>query len=384
MPALGNALSFNDVSSAAYEQSLHKIEAEGKRQSLIHEKEALSSYDPITLEGSTRKINADERNGDGTEYGMMVGMTVKNPRLRAAQNAQMDAMVQTIGGSQELQKGLIRVGVKREYLLSSLGKESLAITEDKKKLAEETYALAVKKFAAGRISQMELVRFETERDVSEKEYREWEREIRKHQDVLREQTMMDQEIVIDDLAFGFIQEENSQQQIDKAPVLKQYELSVEELDRSIEILRRSTIESVNIGVGMTQEPTQNSVDLRVTIPLAIGNKNEKKIAALMAQRSSLVHQKNLSTEKLRAALNHSFSRLNQLQQMIQESSNVEKRHEALYQMAKKGFEGGVVGLFEYLETRNRFYGSRMETLRLKRDYTEEVAAMEEKMGGTWE
>lgn len=377
-------MTLDELAERAYEQSLQKIETDGKRQSLRYEREAFFALDPITMEGSVRKINADERSGDGNEYGFMVGFTVWNPKLREAQNAQFDALTQTLLQSEALKKGMLRVELKREYLLESIAKEALNLAADKRRLAEEAYVIAVKKFQAGRISQMERVRFETERDVAAKEVREWELVVQKHQDALREQAMTEEEIVIDDLSFGFVNDADTQTMIAEAPVLKTFSALSEELERSIETVRRSTAESANIGVGMTQEPTQNSVDLRLTIPLSLGSKNEKKMAALMAQKSALIHQKNASEEKLRMMTEHTFLRLNRIRHSIEESSSAEQRYEALYKMAKKGFEGGVIGLFEYLETKNRFYSAKLQTLQLKRDYVEAVAGMEEKMGRTWE
>lgn len=384
VPLLGTAMTFEELSSSAYSRSLHKAESEGKRQALMYEKEALSSYDPITLEGIARKIGAEERGGNGMEYGMMVGFTARNPLLREAQKSQLDAAAESIEGMQALQKGRIRVALKHEYLLGELGKEAAAIAASKKALADEAHAIALKKHQAGRISQLELVRFETERSVAEKEHQEAKRGIQRHQDVLREMTMLDQEIFLDDLSFAFLAQPDTEREIRETPVQESFVRAEEELNRAIETLRRSRIESVNVGVGMTQEPTQNSIDLRLSVPLALSNKNEKKMAALMAQRSAVLHQKELNEQKLRKALEQSFRRLEELRGALETSVAVEKRHEALYGMAKKGFEGGVVSLFEYLETKNRFYAAKGETVRLKCDYFDEVAQTEEKLGGIWE
>lgn len=383
LPHLGFALTLDELASTVYERSLIKVDTDGKRQALQFDKEAMAAHAPITLDGSVRSIRADSRAADGAEYGVMIGYALKNPRLREAQSAQFDAMAESLDGNRELNIGLIRVALKREYLLREISREAFAIATRKKTVAEEAYAIALKKHESGRISQMELVRFQTERSVAEKELRQTQMQMQRHEDALREEAMMDQEFAIDDLSFGYVDQADGDRQILIAPGLKRFSYAQRELERSIDVVRRSTVESVNVGVGMTQEPTQNSLDLRVSVPIQFGSRNEKKIAALMAQRSALIRQRELAEEKLRLALSYSLPRLLEIQHAIEESASVEKQHESLYRMAHKGFEGGVVSLFEYLETKNRFYAALRETIQLKEGYVEEVARMEEKMGGTW-
>lgn len=384
VPALCAAMTFEEVSRIAYEHSVEKSEAEGKRQALIHEKEAYSAAEPIVIEGSTRRIRADERNAEGMEYGMMVGFTAKNPRVAEAQRAHFDASIKTVEGAAALHKGILQIILKREYLFGELARAEALLYEEKHDSAQKAYAMARKKHQAGRISQMELARFETEQHVAKQEAEEALIAYRQHQDALRELTLMQQEIRIDDLKFQFLDPLDAERELNESSVLSGFALAQEELARQIETLRRSGIETVGIGVGMTQEPTQNSVDLRISVPLSYGDKNQQMRAALMAKHSALSVQKELTARKLRLALEQAFQRLEGLRRLIEESASAEKRHEALYKMADRGFEGGVVGLFEYLETKNRFYGAQIETLRLKHDYVDEVAKTEEKLGGIWE
>lgn len=383
MPTYTLAITFDTLSSLAYSHSENKFEADGKRQALLYDKEAISANEPLILEGSTRRIRADTTNADGFEYGAMVGFTAKNPWVMQARNAQIDAAIQTLEATQFLQRGRIQISLKRNYLLSILSKQMFEVYTQKNELAEKAYDVSLKKYQAGRVSQMEVVRFDTERFISRKERDEAQLQYQHFQDVLREESLLDQEIYVEDLSFEFLKDKNMSQILSEAPILQSYDLRQDELSKEIETLRHSRVETVVIGVGMTQEPTQNSVDMKVTIPLAFGIKNEKKIASLMALRSALSYQKEIRIQKIRMTLIQSFARLGEMERLIDESVLAQSRQETLYTIAKKGFEGGVVSLFEYLDTKNRFYNSRIETLRLKRGYVEETALMEEQLGGIY-
>lgn len=384
IPALCSAMTFDDLSRAAYEHSLQKSESQGKQQALRHEKGAYTAAEPITLEGSTRRIRADEQSAEGTEYGVMVGFSAKNPWVKEARNAEFDAAIKTAVGSETLHKGLLQSSLKHEYLLGELAREEAQLYGQKYESAKKAYAMSLKKHQAGRISQMELARFETEQRAARKEAEEARIAYQKHQDILKEMTLMEGKIRVDDMPFRFLPSPDTDRMLKSSPVLEHFALAQEELNRQIETLRRSYVETVGIGVGMTQEPTQHSVDLRVSIPLSFTGKNERRIAALMSLRSALGEQKALSEQKLRVALDQSFRQLEGIRQLIDESQSNQKQYEALYQMAHKGFEGGITGLFEYLETKNRFYAAQIETLRLKRDYADEMAKTEEKLGRIWE
>ncbi len=384
IPATLGAMTFNELSRIAYERSLEQSAAQGQQEALQHEKSAYGAFEPLYLEGATRRIRADDPSGNGNEYSMMVGMTAKNPWVKEAKNAEFDAAIRRAQGDSELRKTLIQSRLKHEYLLAELALEEAEIYRRKQESAEQGYAIARKKHEAGRISQMELVRFETELGVARKEASEALIAYRTHQDTLREMTHIDTEIRVDDLSFRFVDAGTWEETIKRSAVLEQFSLAEKELSSQIETLRRSTVETVGFGVGMTREPTQHSVDMRVSIPLSFGAKNERRIAALMAMRSAAAAQKELTARKLSIAAEQSFRKLGELQRLIGEALAMQKRHEALYVMAARGFEGGVVGQFEYLETKNRFYAAQAETLRLKRDYLDEIAKTEEKVGRIWE
>jgi outer membrane protein TolC len=66
-----------------------------------------------------------------------------------------------------------------------------------------------------------------------------------------------------------------------------------------------------------------------------------------------------------------------------ESLTAQKYQKILMEMAQKGYESGVVAQFEYLATKNSYYDVRLRSVELKREYIQEMGAMEEKLGRIW-
>ena len=78
-----------------------------------------------------------------------------------------------------------------------------------------------------------------------------------------------------------------------------------------------------------------------------------------------------------------FEHLKERKENINVLKENEKKYETLFAMAHKGYEGGVIGQFEYLASKNAYYDARLRTLQVKQEYIEEMSAMEEKLGGIW-
>lgn len=195
--------------------------------------------------------------------------------------------------------------------------------------------------------------------------------------------MMKQEIVVDDLKFRFIQPTELADHLKEAPLLKTLDMRIEALDAQIATVRKSTVESVSFGVGMTQEPTQNSLDFRLTFPLSLGSKNDHKIAALMSERSTCLQLREVYAQKLQLGVDALLNHLVEREERINTLTENEKHYETLFTMAQKGYEGGKMGQFEYLAANNAYYEARLRTLDLKENYIQEVTEIEEKIGRIW-
>lgn len=381
IPLLTFGMSFNELSFRAYNVSGEIIQGNGRIHSIGHEKASVMAGEPLSLEGSARKIRADDSADSGMEYGAMVGVAVKMPGFRSAQGREYDLRSSMAEHEIKSEQGRIQIALKRDWLLSELGREKVKILAQKLALSREAYTIGSKKNQAGRMSQMELLRLETERHNAEQEHAAAMMEYEHAQNRLKEAVMANEEVVVDDLSFAFVNKDQAHERIGNAPMLQALNLRIKELDAQIETVRHSAFESVSMGVGMTQEPTQNSVDFRVSIPLSWSEKNEKKIAALMSERTALIHHRDVTAQKLRLSVDALSDHLYEREQRIKEMASAEKQYETLFTMSHKGLEGGVVTQFEYLSTKNAFYDHRLRAVELKRSYIEEMSEIEEKIGG---
>ena len=383
IPFLGYGISFNDLSERAYSTSGEMIQSNGRMNTIGFEKVSSMASDPISIETSARKIRADDSADSGREYGIMVDYSLKNPVLRSAQEHEFELLKKEIQHEIAAQKGQIQISLKRDWLLYGLERERSSILTQKRDFSHEAYLAGEKKFKAGRLSQMELLRLDSEYRATLQEVAAALMEAEHAQYRLKEAVLMKDEVIIDDMEFTFIESSALDDRLKEAPLLKSLDDRIEALNGSIASVRHSTVESVSIGIGVTQEPTQNSVDFRLTIPLAFSSKNENKIAALMSERSALVHLREVSKQKLQLSVAGLVEHLGEREERIKVLRENEKQYETLFAMAQKGYEGGVMGQFEYLATKNTYYDARLHTLELKQSYIQEMAEIEEKIGRIW-
>lgn len=383
IPLLGNAVTFNEITKRAYDVSEHIIESSGRINAIGFEKTSELAGDPLNIETSTRKIKADDTIDSGKEYGIMVDYAFKTPSFRSAKANEFEIQKKATQYDIDMQKGLIQVALKRGWLLYQLEHERSVILSEKRDFSYKAYQIGEKKCKAGRLSQMELLRLENEYQSTLQELAAVSMEAEHAQHYLKEAVMLNEEVMIDDLNFEFIRSDSLESRLKDAPLLKSLDVRIDSLNAQIATLRQSRVESFSVGVGMTQEPTQNSIDFRLTIPLAISSKNENKIAALMSERSALINLREVSRQKLELSIRGLFEHLKEREENIKILSENEKKYETLFAMAHKGYEGGVIGQFEYLASKNAYYDARLRTLQVKQNYIEEMAVFEEQIGGIW-
>jgi len=383
IPFIGNAVNFNDFTKRAYDVSEQVIESNGRMNAIGFEKASALAGDPLNIETSARKIKADDSMDSGKEYGIMLDYAFKMPSFKAAQANEFELKKKETEHEIAAYKGLIQVALKRGWLLYQLEHERSVILSEKRDFSYKAYQVGEKKFKAGRLSQMEFLRLESEYQSTVQELASVMMEAEHAQHYLKEAVISDNEVIIDDLKFEFIEADSIDNRIKNTPILKSLDIRIDTLNAQIATLRHSAVEAVSVGIGMTQEPTQNSVDFRLTIPLAISSKNENKIAALMSERSALLSLREVSRQKLELSVQGLFDHLKERKENIKVLRENEKKYETLFAMAHKGYEGGVIGQFEYLASKNAYYDARLRTLQVKQEYIEEMSAIEEKLGGIW-
>jgi outer membrane protein TolC len=54
----------------------------------------------------------------------------------------------------------------------------------------------------------------------------------------------------------------------------------------------------------------------------------------------------------------------------------ERLYKSVFEMTAKGYEGGIVSVFEYLNAKNGYFDALAKTVSYKKEYTEEIAKLE--------
>ncbi len=382
---LSYGMSFNTLCDYAYKASGEIIQTNGRLLANTHEKASALSYEPILFEGTTSAIQGKSGSNSGVLYGGMFNFQLKKPALQKATADLYDQNTKIIDQEIQLQQQLIQVDLKRDWLIAMLEQERLEVLHEKENSAKKAYSLGEKKLLAGRMSQMELMRLQSEVRTVNQELSLGEMEFEHTQHNLQETTMLHETIVIDDLPFSFIADDNRiEERIKNAAILKILNAQTMVLDTQIKNAHYAGNESISMGAGASNDPNQNSVNFTITIPLVFSEKNDKKIAALMAQKSALLHRRDITHQKLQMNIHTLLEHLETREKRFKEAIVFEKEQKMLMEMAKKGYEGGIIGQFEYLSTRNSYYNTRLQAIELKRDYIKEMSAMEEKLGRIWE
>jgi len=220
IPFLGYAISFNDLSERAYSVSGELIQSHGRIDAIGFEKASALAGEPLSIETSGRKINASDSADSGMEYGIMVDYAFKNPSLRTAQAYEFELQKKGIQEELSAQKGQIQVVLKRSWLMYQLEQERGAILAQKRDFSYKAYQVGEKKFKAGRLSQMELLRLESEYHSTLQDVAAVLMEAEHAQHYLKESVMSHDAIIVDDMNFDFIKSADLEERINNVPLLK--------------------------------------------------------------------------------------------------------------------------------------------------------------------
>lgn len=382
---LSYAISFEVLCDQAYKASGDIIQTNGRILSNTHEKSAALAYDPFSLEGSVSNVGGKDSADSGIRYGAMVNVQLKKPAFKEAQAHYYEQYSKTLHQEVLQQQGLIQVALKRDWLIATIEQEKIKILEEKVTSAKESYTVGSKKMEAGRMSQMELHRLSGDVNAAVAELELAKMEFEHAQHTLRESAMIDEEIIVDDLSFHFIHDDNTTpMRIDNALLLQTLDAQITIIEAQINSIRHEGSESIGVGAGATHEPAQNSIDFRITIPLVLSEKNDKKIAALMSEKSALLHRRDITRKKLQMNIYTLLEHLETREKQYHDSILAQQHLKNLMDIVAKGYVGGVASQFEYLAAKNSYYDAKLRGVGMKRQYIEEMAAMEEKLGRIWE
>jgi len=384
-PAFSYGMSFNALCNHAYSASSELIQTNGHLSANAHTKAATLAGEPLSIEGSASSVTGKNPADSGMRYGAILNFQLKQFGVHEAQTNYYDQNAKNLQQEIQLQQRIIQLILKRDWLIALVEQEKIKILGEKVTLSNEAALIGQKKVNAGRMSQMELYRLQSDERIAVGEFAMGEMEFEHAQHSLQESAMLHEEIVVDDLGFAFIAEDNAtEERINNAAILQVLTSQINLLDTRIKSTHYEGKEFVSLGTGATHEPIQNSIDFRINIPLSLSEKNDQKIAALMAEKSALLHRRDVTHQKLQMNIHTLLEHLQTREKRYKDSLIAQKYQKTLMEMAQKGYEAGVVSQFEYLATKNSFYDMKLRAVELKREYIQEMSGMEEKLGRIWE
>lgn len=382
VPIVGWSVTFQEFSERVYENAVEKMENDLQMKTVSYSKNIALSTEPVNLGFSSRRIRADDSANNGYEYSVMSEWTFKLPHLKEAQSNEWELIRKNFAERGNILRRIIDVDVKHEWLRYDAAMQRASIYDEKVRISEKGYESGKKQHSAGRMSRMELMRLESEFLRAKEEFQKAQMEAEHVQHVLREKGMSHEAVQIDNVRFEYIHDYDKLFSfLDASPSIEFMRMKIEELDAQIKSARQSRIESITLGVGMTQEPTQNSLDVSVNIPISWQDRHENTIALLMSQRSSMEHQKKNTLDKLRLGVEAMSEHLKEREEMIRQSDAVHQHYQTLFLMAQKAFEGGVMSQFEYLAAKSEYFNARLRSIDLREEYIDEMYEIENRLGG---
>lgn len=373
---------FDEFVNEVYKNDMSVIDIVGEKNAAKYDKAAALALEPLTLEFSKRKIKTDESTYQ-SETSSMLGFFTRMPWIIASEKRGYEAKEKTLYISEQLQKTAIKSEVKRTYLLFLLASEEEDIYAQKEAAAKRSCEMAKKKFDAGRISKMELARFETELMQSKVDLASASALKEELHHTLSHAVLSHDEIAISDLEFKFYPalSEKLERLRSESLQLKEMESKKQEIEGEMGTYKYSLIDRVEFGVGQTKEATQKSVDFRVSFPLNVTGKNESKIVALRARLDALARKQKVLQDTLSIMAKMESQRVVELEKKIKNSIANEELYKSVFDMTAKGYEGGAVSLFEYLAAKNGYFDSMIKTIAYKKEYVEEIAKLERVFAG---
>lgn len=369
-------ISFEEYYQKALTHSPKMIEATGALNSFTHIKEYENAFDSPTLNISSRKIRTDDSR-DEFERAFFVSMPFVTPWANEAQDSFLDAKEEYLKLSLDEAKEMLKIELKREYLLNKISKERAKISTEAAREAEEELIQSKKKFDAGRVSKVELSSFESS-------YKSMLLESKKASSQARESMQRlasyigEDSVEIEAEGFSYLattSDEIKRMIEDSIPVKKLRSIS-NALKKEADMVRAYRLDAVTFGIGYTKEETQKSLDFAVSIPLGITNKSEHKIASLLEELSAQNKKIEIIKQKSAKEADILSNRLKALKDGIEEAKESVKTKESLVQMVQKGYQGGVLSKTEYLLAKEGLRASREELLGLKKEYVESLSELQ--------
>lgn len=379
IPMTLGAWSLPQLHERAYAHSATVIEITHRIEALQHERRAARMGDPLLIETGVRRLRADESVGSGMAYSVMGTLTLLLPQFIHTTDRYYDQTLRVAQHQLLLEHDRIDRELRYDLWGLEIAQERQNLLQAKVRSAHEAYRMGAKQQQGGRLSTMGLVRLELDRNQALHEYEEAQREYRQWSHRVQALCAIEDERV-ESMPIPWIRIDATHERLERTHTAQLMRYWIAQVGEQIRWVRASAHSSVGVGLGVTQEPTQESVDLRVSIPLAYNDKNEAKVATLLATQEGWIATERAWYAQTHEALIGIDEQLRHLQEQIQALTRETPRYEALATMAQKGFEGGVISQFEYLATKNGVYEHQLRIVALKQTYIETLRQAEETLG----
>lgn len=373
-----HSITYEEFLSKIYQNSPQIIMSEAESKSLQSQREAMIAWDYPSVEISPSTYF---RNKNNTQAQILLMITPKMPWVR---NAIKDSYaIKDLKNQNQLslQKSLLSIGAKREYLQYLIALEQLEIYQTKQDLARQAYNTALKQFQALRISKAELLRFKNDKSNAISALHNHYIKLKEKLNTLRMISGDSEFETISNLGFYYVNDNINITKLANDSIYNEIlKLDGEDYGASAKVAQSSIMEGMQFGAGYTSG--QNSLDFKMIIPLPITPKASHEKQALLELQSANTHSLQISKQRIEQSAIFYKTQLQNIQNNINEQTNNQNDMEELFNIIQKGFSMGAISVFEYISTKNSYLDSKIKTTELKLDYISTLALLEESIGET--
>lgn len=371
-------LSYGEFLELAYQNSQNLIMQDAMTKSLKAEGKALNSWDSPYVEITPSFVRNQNSNRFETQAQVLLMITPKMPWVSGIIKESYDTKIIKNTKVVQLQKNIIAIGAKKSYLLYLIYKEQYEIYKDKEQLAKDALGIAQKRFDANRISKAELLRFKSDYSNA--------LSLLKSQSLLVDMQLKNLQVLVGDSSFSniidldfyYLSQMDLENDINNSIYNDILKLDALDYEKSAKVMSRSRMNDLQIGAGYTFG--QNSIDLKLIIPLPFTSKANYEQTALLELQSASLRQYEITKQKIKQSAISYQSQIKEQEELIELSKQNEQNNSALFEIMQKGFDAGVIGVFEYLNTKNNYLDSRIKTTQEKLNYINLLSLLEESLG----
>lgn len=373
-------LNYDDFLDKIYQNSQNLIMLQATSKSLFMEGKAANEWDNPYVEISPNFVRSKNSNKFETQAQVMLILTPQMPWVSGIIKESYDTKIIKNEKIISLQKNIIAIGAKKAYLEYLILKEQNEIYKNKEELSKNALDIAQKRFDVDRISKVEYLRFKSDYSNALSLLKSSSLAVI---DKLRNLHLLlgDSEFSnIIDLDFYYLSDFNLEENISNSIYNEILKYDALDYQNSAKVVSRSRMNGLQIGAGYTFG--QNSIDLKFAIPLPFTSKASYQQSALLELQSASLRQNEIQKQKIFQSATSYKLNLSKQKEIIELSKENAKDSFALFEIMQKGFQSGVINVFEYLNTKNNYLDNEIKVTEEKLNYINLLSLLEESIGRT--